>query len=206
MRVELFNESHLDEVVELHMWAFKDHLNVLLGKRYIKAFLHWFIKKDGAVNVVGIDADGKVLGYIVGAPWGYQKPMNKELLGIASVEMLKRPWIFFHKKILRSVWLRSKTMLGLNKFIATTQKKYAGNMISLVGIGVSKQATGSGIAPLMMDVFIAQAKEKKYDYARLSVYATNTRARKFYEKMGWAPEETGTAVMGYYKKLSNSPA
>ncbi|CAN5830503.1 hypothetical protein BH11BAC4_BH11BAC4_23470 [soil metagenome] len=201
MQVQPFNESHLDAVTTLHMWAFKDHLNILLGKRYIKAFLHWFIKKDGAVNVVGINDNEQIAGYIVGAPWGYQQSMNKELLNIAAVEMIKRPWIFFHKKIWQSVWLRSKTMLGMNKFIANTQQKYIGSIISLVGIGVAENAAGTGIAALMMDTFIAQATEKKYDYARLSVYVSNGRARRFYEKMGWLPEETGTAVMGYYKKL-----
>jgi ribosomal protein S18 acetylase RimI-like enzyme len=202
MKVVAFNNDHLDQVTELHMWAFKDHLNVLLGKRYIREFLYWFIKADGAVNVVGIDDKENVCGYIVGAGWGYQGNMNKSLLRIAAVEMLKRPWIFFHKKILQSVWLRSKTMLGLNKFIETTRQKYSGKIISLVGIGVSKQAVGSGIAPAMMDKFIELARQKQYDYARLSVYKSNDRARKFYEKMGWTPEESNTTVMGYYKKLS----
>lgn len=202
MKVEKFNSDQLDAVVDLHMWAFKDHLNVLLGKRYIKAFLHWFIQKEGAVNITGIGDDGMVAGYIVGAPWGYQKMMNKDLLAVAATEMIKRPWIFFHKKIWQSVWLRMKTMLGMNKFIETTREKYSGNMISLVGIGVSSQAMGTGIASLMMEEFISQARKKNYDYARLSVYASNSRARKFYEKMGWMPEETGNPVMGYYKKLS----
>jgi ribosomal protein S18 acetylase RimI-like enzyme len=201
MKVTGFNSIHLDKVTTLHMWAFKDHLNVLLGKRYIRAFLNWFIKADGTVNVVGIDDHENVAGYIVGAPWGYQQHMNKDLLGIAAVEMIKRPWIFFHKKILRSVWLRGKTMLGLNKFIETTREKYSGKIISLVGIGVSEQAMGNGIAGLMMDKFIELAILKNYAYARLSVYRSNDRARRFYEKMGWIPEETNTSVMGYYKKL-----
>ena len=201
MKIIVFNSSHLDKVTELHLWAFKDHLNVLLGKRYIRAFLTWFIKADGTVNVVGIDDNEQIAGYIVGAPWGYQKQMNKKLLPVATVEMIKRPWIFFHKKILQSIWLRSKTMLGLNKFIETTREKYSGKIISLVGIGVSEQAIGSGIAPLMMDQFIELAIRKNYAYARLSVYKSNSRARKFYEKMGWAPEESNTTVMGYYKKL-----
>ena len=92
-------------------------------------------------------------------------------------------------------------MLGLNKFIETTKQKYSGNIISLVGIGVTKQATGRGIAQAMMDEFIKRAREKEYDYARLSVYRSNHRARRFYEKMGWTPEETRTPVMGYFKKL-----
>ena len=200
MKLTAFKKEHLDRVTVLHMWAFKDHLNVLLGKRYIHAFLNWFINTNGSVNVVAVDDNENVMGYIVGAGWGYQQHMNKDLVTVASIEMIKRPWIFFHRKILRSVWLRTKTILGRNKFIETTQQKYPGKIISLVGIGVSEKAMGSGIASLMMNEFIKLAAEQ-YDYARLSVYTSNARARKFYEKTGWLPEESTTAVMGYYKKL-----
>lgn len=202
MKVEVFNNDHLDAVTNLHMWAFKDHLNILLGKRYIRAFLKWFIQQDNCVNVVGTDEEGNAAGYIVGAPWGYQEKMNKDLMNTAAIEMLKRPWIFFHKKIWQSVLLRTKTMLGLNKFIESTREKYSGNIISLVGIGVSKESMGTGISNRMMDEFISLAKKKNYDYARLSVYRSNSRARKFYEKMGWIEEETNNKVIGYYKKLN----
>ena len=42
----------VDQVTELHMWAFKDHLNILLGKHYIKAFLQWFINTDGLLLIL----------------------------------------------------------------------------------------------------------------------------------------------------------
>ena len=92
-------------------------------------------------------------------------------------------------------------MLGMNRFIETTREKYSGKIISLVGIGVAKDDMGTGMAALLMNQFINEATEKGYDYARLSVYTSNARARKFYEKMGWLPEHSQTAVMGYYKKL-----
>ena len=61
---------------------------------------------------------------------------------------------------------------------------------------------GTGIAAGMMDEFINLAKKKNFDYARLSVYRSNSRARKFYENMGWTEEETNNKVIGYYKKLN----
>ena len=201
MKTTRFDETYLDDVAALHMWAFKDHLNVLLGKRYIKAFLQWFVHQETCVNIAGINDRDTVAGYVVGAPWGYQAGMNRSLLKVAAIEMLKRPWIFFHAKILKSVWLRLKTMLGMNRFIETTREKYSGKIISLVGIGVAKDDMGTGMAALLMEQFIREATDKGYDYARLSVYTSNARARKFYEKMGWLPEHSQTAVMGYYKKL-----
>ena len=62
MKVEVFNNDHLDAVTNLHMWAFKDHLNILLGKRYIRAFLKWFIQQENCVNVVGTDEEGNAAG------------------------------------------------------------------------------------------------------------------------------------------------
>lgn len=70
-----------------------------------------------------------------------------------------------------------------------------------MGIGVAENAQGSGIATRMMETFIDRAKAAGYDFVRLSVYASNARARKFYEKTGWQPEITNKPVMGYFKKL-----
>lgn len=201
MEVRNFKEQDLDVVCDLHMWAFKDHLNVLLGKTYIRAFLKWFIGRDDCINVVGIMDQGATGGYIVGASWGYQQQMNRSLLKIAAIEMFKRPWLLVHKKIIFSVCLRIKTMLGLNKFIGETSARYEGKILSLVGIGVAENAQGSGIATRMMEAFINQAKGAGYDFVRLSVYSSNERARRFYEKTGWQPEITNKPVMGYYKKL-----
>lgn len=201
MEVKAFAENHLDAVRDLHMWAFKDHLNVLLGKKYIREFLKWFISKGDCINVVGLMDDGTVCGYIVGAPWGYQQQMNKSLLQVAALEMAKRPWLFLHKKIILSVCLRVKTILGLNKFIGETSNRYEGKILSLVGIGVAERAQGSGLASIMMDRFMEKAKMEGFQFVRLSVYSTNSRARKFYEKMGWQPEITNKPVMGYYKKI-----
>ncbi len=201
MEVRRFEITDVKDVTALHMWAFKDHLNVLLGRVYISAFLTWFIDRKDCVNVLGKLANGETGGYIVGAPWGYQQIMNKDLITVAAKEMLKRPWLIFHKKIIASVWLRVKTILGMNKFISETSLKYEGRIISLVGIGVAENAQGSGLASEMMHVFIEQSRRAGYTYARLSVYAANKRARKFYEKMGWLPESATTPVMGYFKKL-----
>lgn len=201
MEVRSFEPGDLQEVTDLHMWAFKDHLNVLLGKVYIKAFLKWFIGRNDCINVVGVMDDGKPGGYIVGATWGYQQQMNKSLVSVAAIEMAKRPWLLFHKRIIASVCLRVKTIFGRNKFIGATKEKYDGRILSLVGIGVAEKAQGSGIATKMMEEFISRAKKSGFNYVRLSVYASNARARKFYEKTGWLPEISNNPVMGYYKKL-----
>ena len=125
------------------------------------------------------------MGYIVGAPWGYQQR------GWTKPCWKQQPWngqtaldLCSQKKIMQSVWPRLKPYLDWINSIQTTGERYAGKIISLVGIGVSPDAMGSGIAKDMMDVFVAEATKKNYDYARLSVYVSNARARKFYEKCG----------------------
>lgn len=67
--------------------------------------------------------NGEAGGYIVGAKWGYQQQMDKSLLMVAFVEMLKRSWLLIHKKIINLVCLRLKTIFGLNKFIVKTNAR-----------------------------------------------------------------------------------
>jgi ribosomal protein S18 acetylase RimI-like enzyme len=196
-----FDESNLDHVTRVHMWAFKDHLNTQLGTIYVKAFLQWFLINDGCIRVVGYDENRTIQGYTLGAPWGYQEKMNRDLSYVAAVEIAKRPWLFFQKKIVDSIRLRVAILARLNSFVETTSLKYEGKIVSLVSIGVSEMAQGTGLATRLMEKFVEDAKRKDYDVVRLSVHRSNNRARGFYEKMGWTPEKGDLPVMGYFLEL-----
>lgn len=199
--VEL-QEEHVDDVASIHLWAFKDHLNILLGRSYVKAFLRWFIEDPKTISLVALQ-DGVAQGYVVGAAWGYQSKMNRDIMAYAIKSMARRPFIVFNRRVLNTIWLRLKTLFGFNKSIADTQALYPGRIISLVGIGVSEDAQGTGVAAGLMKGFIEQAKKEKFDFARLSVYASNARARRYYEKHGWTLEQPADGrVVGYFISLS----
>lgn len=201
MLIRPLTEEDLDAVVDIHMYAFRDHISSLLGKRYNRAFIGWFIK-DECIHLVAVDDDEKVAGYYFAAPFGYQKAMNKYLFPIAAVEMLKRPLVFFNKKILKTAWLRFKIMFGLTKFIDTTKAKYPGKLMSMVGQGLRKDAVGKGVSLALMTAAHEEARKMGYDYARGTIYKTNIIARNIHEKLGYKPEpETSSFTIGYYLKL-----
>lgn len=195
------SEEDLDDLVELHMDAFKEHLNILLGKVYIRHFLKWFSDGEDRISLVALVND-TVVGYVVGAKWGYQSEINRDLFTYALRGLFRNPIILLKSRVRKNALSRLKTLLKINRSIEQTKTLYKGEILSLVGIGVKEDAKGLGISSGLMREFVQQGRKKNYDYARLSVYSNNYRARKFYENHNWVLEEPdeGLAV-GYYYDL-----
>ncbi|MEP7164089.1 MAG: hypothetical protein ABI741_05305 [Ferruginibacter sp.] len=201
MRIRRMTEDDLDAVVDIHMYAFRDHISSKLGKRYNRAFIGWFIKKE-CIHLVAIGDDEKVAAYYIAAPFGYQKAMNEYLFKIATVEMLKRPWVFFNKKILHTAWVRVRIILGLHTFIDTTKAKYPGKLMAMVGQGKSKDAVGKGMSVALMTAAHEESRKMGFDYARGTIYKTNIIARNILEKLGYIQEpEDASFTVVYYLNL-----
>lgn len=202
MQIRKFRAEDLETVLDIHMFAFSEHINVLLGRRYNREMLRWFMN-DGCVYFVAVDENDKVIGYVFGAPWGYQRPMNRDLVKVAAVEMLKRPWIFFNRKVFRIVWIRLKTLLGVNKMLDTTEKLYEGKIISMVGMGIAPGTLRKGIGVSLYEAALDEARKLGYNYSRGTVNKTNMRSRGMHEKIGFQKEEAhpDLPTIGYYLKL-----
>ena len=202
MKLVPLSDQNVDQVAKMHLTAFKGHLNVLLGFRYIKLFLSWFYKNESTIHFVAED-EGKVVGYVVGAYWGYQSSLNKYLLAPGIRAFLTRPWLILNRRVLGTIWLKLQTLIGLNKHIGQTKKLYEQPIISLVGIAVAPEAFGRKVGSQLMKAFEESAKKVNYKTMRLSVYRSNERAKAFYIKNGWQEEisEKHSFVVGYYKEL-----
>lgn len=191
-------------ITTMHLKAFRNHVNVKLGNRYIKSFLNWFIDNPKTIHLVAKDENNEIFGYVVGAPWGYQKKINKDLLFTGLSSILLHPWIIFDKRIINSLATRFKVVSGISKHIQDTQIELKGSIVSLVGIAVVEVAKGKGVASCLIKNFEIKAKELGYDVMRLSVYNNNLSAQKFYAKEGWEiiPSTVSKNVCGYFKKLN----
>ena len=55
-------------------------------------------------------------------------------------------------------------------------------------IATTEAAEGSGVGRALLAHAEAWARERGLTLLTLNVFASNARARRFYEKAGWAPE------------------
>jgi GNAT superfamily N-acetyltransferase len=64
-------------------------------------------------------------------------------------------------------------------------------------IAVTPEAEGSGVGRALIEYAEAWTKRRGYSILTLNVFAANARARRFYERAGYAPE-----IMKYSKALA----
>lgn len=202
MHIEVlpFHKEDIRSIRRLHKAAFKGYMNASLGNRYVEAFLNWFLHYPGTVTLKAI-ADGKVCGYVVGAPIGYDKDMNRKLFNTVVVGVLTHPLVLLHNGFLRVAVAKFKMLLG-KKPVKKVIKNPDGKGISLVGIAVDPAFAGHGIGKAIMDKFENDAVGMNLNYMRLSVYKDNMRARAVYEKSGWQVLDESDKIVYYYKEIS----
>jgi ribosomal protein S18 acetylase RimI-like enzyme len=174
------------EVAKVHSHAFAGYMNTRVGTAYVKAFLSWFLRAERAIALVATDNSSKIIGYIVGAPLGYNGPMNRDLFWVAARGIIMRPWLFFNTQFVSTIIARIGFILGRSP-VRHEEPALPWPTMSLVGIGVSPLAQGKRVGVFLMQAFEVRARELQMRSLRLSVYSDNMVARRLYEKCGWHP-------------------
>jgi ribosomal protein S18 acetylase RimI-like enzyme len=200
MQVKTMEIKHVAEIISIHMEAFKGYMNVMLGYSYNTAFFKWFVNNE-TIHLIGLNDEGSISGYVVGAALGYQKALTKTLLPTVVLELIKRPWILLHWKVDKAIWTRFKGLFHKDTNTIEIPPIYDRRIISMVAIGVSQSTMNKGLALLLEKEFIKQARIMGFNFARLSVYQRNIRARRFYEKLGWETENASMDIIVYFKKI-----
>jgi ribosomal protein S18 acetylase RimI-like enzyme len=193
----------LDDVAELHLDAFAGHLNVLLGRGYIRAFVKWFIRNKGTIAIAGIDENQKVVGYALGAPIGYSTRLNRDLCWNVAARILTRPRLIFNARFWIILVERIKSLIGLRQDASQTLE-LPGPTMSLVAIGVASSQRRNKIGQRLMSAIEGGARDLQMRSLVLSVYEHATAARRFYEQCGWRPCSRATKkgdVLKYYRLL-----
>lgn len=201
MAIRKMTHEDIPELVLVHIESFKESLNILAGKKYLSEVFAWFLHNDHIALVS--EQDNKLTGYVIGAPIGYEKAMNRALWKYGLTGLLTNPSRIFNLKLIRNIFKRIKSILGLSRLKSQPLVSELGFGISLVGIAVAERSKGSGNAKELVDGFEAAAKKRKADFIRLSVLRENKRAQAFYTKMNWTMHDT-PAGLYYYKKLNNT--
>jgi ribosomal protein S18 acetylase RimI-like enzyme len=191
------------EAARVHLQAFEGYMNTRIGISYLRAFMDWFCKADCAIALVAMNRSENVLGYVVGAPLGYSRPMNRDLFWAATQGIIVRPWLFFSDHFRETIVARLKLLLDRSPK-ESHESDCPGPTMSLVGIGVSPNARGAGIGIRLLQEFEAKARELQMRSVRLSVYPDNFAARRLYERCGWQPLSSsakGSEAMHYFRIL-----
>jgi len=196
----------VEVVSRVHMQGFKGAMNTRLGTSYVRKFLDWFVRLEGGITLVAILKTGgseEIVGYVVGAPLGYGKAMNRELFWVASWNAFIRPWLFLNNQFRGTIKARLAALLQPSHERASKVDLPLPAM-SLVGIAVIPNKQGQNIGKELLCAFEKRARDLHVRSLCLSVYLENSAARHTYEKCGWVTCENSLSpgkAMAYYKKL-----
>jgi len=198
MAIRNMRDSDIPALVELHIESFRESLNILAGKKYLAEVFRWFLHNTHIALVT--ESGNALTGYVIGAPIGYEKAMNRALWKYGLTGLLTRPSRILNARLISNIFKRIKSILGLTTLKSQPLVTELGSGISLVGIAVAESSKGSGNAKELVDAFESEATQRKADFIRLSVLKENKRAQAFYSKMGWTAYDTPGGLY-YYKKL-----
>lgn len=211
LQVLATSHQQLPEVAICHMDSFPDSFGTKLGTVYTQKSLEWFLA--GANRFLFHVTDGdKVIGYCggfqsTGIGDGSTSGMMQYAMKEAAIGMLKKPWLFFHKDVIRFYPLiiknigRKITGSQQTPLIGSVAKKSV-NSIGLVVIGVHPAYRGKGCFELLMFQFEKECRQRNAAMMTLSVKSSNLRAIGAYKKAGWLIATAKDAAIEMYKPIS----
>lgn len=189
-------------VSRIHFEAFTGYMNVRLGVSYVRKFIAWFIRHNDALALVATEK-GRPIGYVLAAPRGYQKLLNRDLLLTAVLALGSRPWLFFSWGLWKIINAKLINMLVPSSGVIDSVT-LPSPVMSLVAIGVSPLARGKSVGSFLLRDFEAKARALGIRALQLSVYSDNQAARHLYEKCGWQLCHTSkepVRVLRYFRHL-----
>jgi ribosomal protein S18 acetylase RimI-like enzyme len=199
IKVSTIKNEELKFIAGIHMESFKGYMNAMLGKRYVRNFIAWFIDQPQCISIKA-ELDGSIAGYLVGAPIGYEPSMNSALMSSNLLALLTHPRVILHPSFRYAIWAKLRLLVGLNA-IKNEIRNPEGKGISLVGIGVAPENSRKGVGDALIREFELLATKLGFNFMRLSVYRHNNIALNFYKKNGWLELQTTKNVIYLFKPL-----
>ncbi len=185
----------IKEIADCHILCFPDSLSSKLGMRYVAKSYDWFLAADNRFLLHVTDGKS-IIGFCGGfIPQfngdGSVSGMMQHAMKEAATGMLRKPWLFFNKEIIRFYPLIFKNIFKV-VFKSKTKKRQTGfsnevieKRTGLVAIGVHPAYRGKGIFEILMAGFEKKATEHGTNKITLSVKNDNERAINAYKKIGW---------------------
>ena len=199
MRVGPLHAERIRALVPVHLEAFAGFKNARLGLPYAEAFLGWFCtERDGVAICASIEE--RLVGYVVGAPVGYQSRLNRRLGPVVARCLVTRPKLWVDPQIAAAVWSRAR-VLWSHGAPTTATAGLPPPVYALVGIGVAGAARGLGVGEALVRAFEGEVRERGARSVRLSVLRENRPACRLYARCGWAVHGPSDTEVLQYAKL-----
>lgn len=203
--------SDLDAVTAIHLAAFPDSALTKLGHEAIRRYYEWqMVGPHDAVNI-GVFEDGQLLGFCFGGVFrgalGGFLEKNRDFL---IRRVISRPWL-----ILINPLFRERALFAARRVLKRPPPKSSSSNVStnkstpdrhfgILSIAVDPQFRGSGVAQLLMEYSEEAAKQRGFTRMGLTVHPSNTRAVRFYEKVGWKKDHVDGKWSGRMSKTLDS--
>ena len=191
------NISHIDQVVSIHMICLPENQSTKYGKRFLNSYYKGICDSKNTVAHVYI-VEEKVVGFVIGG-------INKQVL---SRQILFHSKFKFLTSIIINILKNPKVtitkywMYAKNYILPREDSFYSDKTAALDSTAVLAEFRGKGVAEKLTDVFLENLKNQKISACRLGVKSANTRARKFYEKMGFEQtNEEGTSYIYFFDDI-----
>ncbi|MBI5526068.1 MAG: GNAT family N-acetyltransferase [Deltaproteobacteria bacterium] len=204
MRIARMEPADAARLVPVHLKAFAGYLNVRLGPSYVLRFLQWFCSEPSAIALVATSGALPV-GYVVGAPADYGRRMSMALAPAVAAAVAMRPWLLVSRRFRNALVGRIRAVGKRLPAASVGGSESSPARVSLVGVGVAPEVRRSGVGSGLMREFEKEAARRGFDGIRLTVYAANGGARRFYERHGWVASANGAGETVEYTKVLKQP-
>jgi ribosomal protein S18 acetylase RimI-like enzyme len=198
LRLKPLERRDLQELSSVHRAAFSESALTALGSEAVYRYYRWLLDDCHDSFCLGgwrgKSLDGFIFaGHFRGAMGGFINRNRKFLI----TRVILRPWLVTNREFRRRMrigWralgIRRKT--GARASARSADYEPPGPHFGVLSIAAHPRAWGSGIAETLMDHADTEAMRRGVHTMVLTVHPTNTRAVRFYERLGWQkiPENT----------------
>jgi ribosomal protein S18 acetylase RimI-like enzyme len=174
----------LDQVAVIHRELFPGDRRTQYGRGYLRAFYAFFMERAERAALVATDRKtGRVVGFLLGAPGGFDCELEKRVFPAAVLGVVMRPTYWIDRR----VWRRAIEFLVGSRAISRKSENRGVDAGTgyLYLVGVSPAARGLGVGKGLVSQFEDRCRELGFQKVVLSVHARNRMAREFYEGCGW---------------------
>lgn len=206
--------SHLSQVATVHLAAFSDSALTKLGREAVRRYYEWqIIGPHDGLNIgafVGGDLVGFCFGGIRRGALGGFLERNRAFL---IRRVMTHPWLLTNPLFRERAQFAVKRLFG--RFI--TKRKQAPQLAAvnvvqqvpafgILSIAVDPKYQGHGASQLLMEYSETEARKRGFARMHLTVHPSNTRAVRFYEKMGWQRDTVDGEWEGSMSKVLKTAA